>query len=129
MKRIKYGKEYYTLVGGRLNEGETPEQAVIREVKEETGLDVVNFRLVFGEKHSEPYNDQYIFLCEAANHGEIAIQQNSEVGMMNRLEANIHQPEWVGLSSFPKLQFSTMKLQKAIINSLENGFPEKPILL
>ena len=33
-------------VGGHLEPGETPEQALIREVKEETNLDVTSFRYV-----------------------------------------------------------------------------------
>lgn len=129
MKRLKYGKQYYTLVGGRLNDGESPEQAVKREVKEETGLDVTSAKLVFGEKHPEPYNDQFIFVCEVAEHGEVSVQPESEEARMNRMEANIHQPEWVALSSFGKIQFSTMKLQTAIVEALKKGFPEKPTMI
>jgi ADP-ribose pyrophosphatase YjhB (NUDIX family) len=40
----------YTLPGGKVDLGETCEKAVIREIKEETGLDVVNVRFVFWQE-------------------------------------------------------------------------------
>jgi ADP-ribose pyrophosphatase YjhB (NUDIX family) len=36
----------WSLPGGRIEPGESPEQAIVREVREETGLDVVPGRLV-----------------------------------------------------------------------------------
>ena len=38
--RIKDGKEYYVLPGGTIGKGESPRQEAIREIKEETNLDV-----------------------------------------------------------------------------------------
>jgi mutator protein MutT len=40
-------QKYWTLPGGRVERGETPEQAVIREVKEEVCLDVRVEKLLF----------------------------------------------------------------------------------
>lgn len=37
----------FGLIGGKVDPGETPEQAAIREAKEETGLDVYDLQLVF----------------------------------------------------------------------------------
>jgi 8-oxo-dGTP diphosphatase len=45
-------KDYWALPGGRLDLGETVEQTVIREVKEETGLDVAVICKV-GEYHEQ----------------------------------------------------------------------------
>lgn len=129
MKRIKQGVEYYTLVGGRINDGETPEQAVKREVFEETGLQVTTAKLVFTEKHEAPYNDQMIFLCEVAPHGLLAIQPHSEEHLLNKIDINIHEPQWVMLKHFARLPFNTMKLQKAIAESLQKNFPNKPLAL
>jgi ADP-ribose pyrophosphatase YjhB (NUDIX family) len=78
MHRNKYGSEYYTLVGGRLEDGETLEQGLQREVKEETGLDVTSARLVYFEEHAAPYNEQYIYLCQVGPHEPVAVQESSE---------------------------------------------------
>lgn len=37
-------EEYYDIPGGKIEEGELPEQTAIREMKEETGLDVRNLK-------------------------------------------------------------------------------------
>lgn len=42
-KEKDINKNKYIGVGGHVEKGETPDQALIREVKEETGLDLVSF--------------------------------------------------------------------------------------
>lgn len=39
----QHGKDEYILVAGFVNKGEAAENALVREVKEETGLDVIDF--------------------------------------------------------------------------------------
>ena len=129
MQRNKHGSKYVTLVGGRLNDDETIEQALVREVKEETGLEITAHRLVFIEEHPEPYNEQYIFLCSVKSFENIAIQEDSEEGFMNRIDINTHQPFWVDIRSLEGLAFRTPNLLKAIIEGVKRGFPEAPVKL
>lgn len=126
MYRNKHGREYYTLVGGRIDAGETPQAALVREVKEETGLDVIKAQLVFTETHQAPYNDQYIFFAEVASPEGASIQESSEEGFLNRMGGNIHQPLWVDINKFASLPFHTMQLHSAIVDALHNGFPQEP---
>jgi 8-oxo-dGTP diphosphatase len=130
MRRNKLGGEdYFTLVGGRIAENESSSEALAREVKEETGLEITKARLVFVEMHPEPYNEQYIYLCEIRPNPEIAIQDTSEEALLNRLGYDIHEPMWADFATFTRLAFRTPQLQKAIIYALQKGFPEEPVKL
>jgi ADP-ribose pyrophosphatase YjhB (NUDIX family) len=129
MQRDKDGHRYFTLVGGSINDKETVEQALQREVKEETGLDVTKARLVYFEEHPEPHNEQYIFLCEVAPHEEVALQTTSEEAFMNKVDINIHTPVWIEKESFSRVPFRTIQLQEALNEALKKGFPDKPVKL
>jgi ADP-ribose pyrophosphatase YjhB (NUDIX family) len=127
MHRDKQGSQYFTLVGGRVDDNETIEQGLAREIQEETGLQVVASRLVFYEGHPEPYNEQYIYLCQVAPHDEVKIQSASEEAVMNKLGFNTHTLQWVSLKAFRNLAFRTPQLHRAIIHGIEKGFPGQAV--
>lgn len=60
----------WVLAGGGIDEDETPEQAVIREVFEETGLKTKIIRKVAEYSYSNSKRKSYLFLCEALS-GEL----------------------------------------------------------
>lgn len=53
----------WALVGGGVDDGETPEEAVKREIKEETGLIIDTFKEMF-KIQRDSNNIEYIFLCK-----------------------------------------------------------------
>ena len=127
--RNKEGSQYFTLPGGKVGDDETIEQALAREIYEETKLRIKNQRLVFIEEHPEPYNEQYIYLCVAEPHGEVSLHEASEEALLNSLGFNTHDPVWVYTSSFKNIPFRTPQLRDAILSGLKDGFPENPIKL
>ena len=57
-------REYYTFPGGGLEENETLEEGVKREIKEEFGINVKVIKKLY-EMYSEKFNQrEYFFLCE-----------------------------------------------------------------
>lgn len=56
--------EYYVFPGGGLEEGETLEECVVREVKEEFGITVKPIELLYEEESEEFNQKSYYFLCE-----------------------------------------------------------------
>jgi ADP-ribose pyrophosphatase YjhB (NUDIX family) len=68
----------WNLPGGGVEQGELPTEAVIREVKEETGLDVVIERLigVYG-KIDKPTDLVFSFLCRVTG-GQLSLTDESD---------------------------------------------------
>ncbi|MBR9679472.1 MAG: 8-oxo-dGTP diphosphatase [Candidatus Altiarchaeota archaeon] len=64
-KKRGIGAGKLNVPGGKIDKGETPEQAVIREVKEEIGLDILNpeFRGIVEFFQGNYLNVCYLFVC------------------------------------------------------------------
>jgi mutator protein MutT len=60
MHRLKDGREYYSFPGGSVEEGETPEQAVRREIQEEFTLDIVSEKLLLEMESMGKYGYYYL---------------------------------------------------------------------
>lgn len=125
MHRNKFGQEYFTLIGGKIDVGETQEQALHREIKEETGLTVREPKLVLIEEAGDPFGTQYIYHCKYV-HGEVALNPKSIEAEIHAMGQNLYVPKWIDIKELPKLPFRSETLKETLLHFLKNGFPDKP---
>ncbi|MDB5170056.1 MAG: hypothetical protein JWN82_452 [Candidatus Saccharibacteria bacterium] len=126
MHRNKFGMEYDVLVGGGVDMGETFEQALYREMQEESGVQIANPRFVFTERAGEPYGTQYVFVCDYVS-GEPVLSEQSAEYAINAMGQNLYQPKWLPLSELPAVSFRSEALKQAILKGIKDGFPADPL--
>jgi 8-oxo-dGTP diphosphatase len=78
--RTNYATRAWTTPGGRVELGESPLDALKREVLEESGLDVVPEELV--GVYSKPYQDDIVLFFRARVVGHNPWQPNDEIAQM-----------------------------------------------
>ncbi len=128
MKRNKFGKEYYTLIGGAIEMGEDAETALRRELQEETSMQVGGVKLVFVEEADPPYGIQFVYWCEYVG-GDPVLQPTTAEYEISQAGQNTYQPMWLPIAELPNVNFVSGSLKEALIDSFTRGFPSEPIQL
>ena len=125
MHRNKFGQEYFILVGGGIDFGETGEQALRREVMDESGVTFSNPRLVIVQESGDLYGTQYIYLCDYSS-GEPALQPRSQEAQIHAMGQNLYTPLWLPVSELQNIPFVAPVIKQSIIDGLKNGFADQP---
>lgn len=108
--RRKNGEEYHTVPGGKVDPGETPEEAAVREMLEETGLSV---RLKKKLWSMVSLDRQEYFYLAAPCEGEPVFQGPE---MKKASAENIYRLEWIALPDLPDVDLRPPEAKIHILN-------------
>lgn len=119
VRRFKNGEIYHVTPGGGVEEGETPEEAVVREVMEEASIKVVmkekltEFTAVYAGEEAI----HQLFYCEYVS-GTPALSKGS-VEEAKTTENNKYEPMWVNLSELNSIRIKSKEIEKFVLSFCE----------
>jgi 8-oxo-dGTP diphosphatase len=128
IERYRDGRHYFVFPGGGEDAGETPEQAAIREMEEETGLHVtVKCELAvihFG------LSTQHYFLAErvSGEFGSGTGEEYTDADPDNPAEG-VYIPVWMSLAELPGHDnVYPAEIVELVLKSVDVGWPEEPVV-
>lgn len=123
IERHRQGRHYFAFPGGGVDEGETPEQAAIREAEEELGIQVKIVKLIAEVTFN--MNAQYYFLVEWVG-GEFGTGTGEEYEGFDPKHGT-YLPLWMPLTEVPTQNVLPCELAELIVQSEREGWPAEAV--
>ena len=114
--RINKSRKYWVFPGGRVEVGETPKNAIIREVKEETNLDVKSLEYTF-DYLDENHFAHPVFYCKVGK-GKLEFI-GPEIKFLTK--DNWYEPRWIDLKSAIRLNVYPEEGKKLLIQTINSS--------
>ncbi|MBN1305067.1 MAG: NUDIX domain-containing protein [Anaerolineales bacterium] len=123
IERHKAGRHYFTIPGGGVEAGETPEEAALRKMAEETGLRAAIRRLAADVSFKG--NQQLYSLVERVG-GEFGSGQGEEMLMPQPLNpfSGTYCPVWMAVEEIPGYPLLPAEIAKLIVRAHHPGWPD-----
>ena len=122
--RRKKDKEYYVFPGGGVEDKETVKEAVLREVDEETTLQIKIERLLYRHRYIGD-SDQFFYLCSYVS-GQPTLGEANEKEKMSKSTDDLYKPQWVELNQLKDLLIYPLEIRDWLLEDLENNFKNTP---
>jgi len=124
IERHRSGMHYFTFPGGGVHDRETPEEAVLREVQEELGLEVRIIRLA--AKVWFRGNPQFFYLVEQVS-GEFGTGTGEEYSPSRDPARGSYKPIWMPLTEIPSKNVLPHAIAGLVIQSHPGNWSAEPV--
>ncbi len=125
IERQRAGSHYFAFPGGGIDQGESPQQAAIREAEEELGI-----RVEIKHKVADVLfngNTQYYFLVEKIS-GEFGTGTGDEYGEYNPIHGT-YLPLWMPMADVLNNNVLPRELAHLVVRSIKEGWPIAPVII
>lgn len=124
--RQKLGKQFFVLPGGETEPGETTEQAVVRELAEETSIvatvDCLLYELFYADI---PDRHHSYFLCRYVS-GEPRLRADAEEQVDNARGENLYRPMWLPIDQLATTKLYPLEIRTCLSEDLRTSFVHEP---
>jgi len=128
IERYRDGNHYFVFPGGGADEGETPEEAAVREMEEETGV-----RVVVRQKVIEIHfglSTQHYFLVKRVS-GEYGTGSGEEYDPEPENPARgTYLPIWMPIKELSEYEnIYPADIKELVLRSRISGWPDEPVVI
>jgi 8-oxo-dGTP pyrophosphatase MutT (NUDIX family) len=125
MERHRAGRHYFTFPGGGVNAGETPDQAVVREIEEELGLQV---RVICKVAEVWYLGSQQIYFLVERTGGVFGTGAGEEFGP-ERPDHGAYHPMWMNIADLLDHPLYPIVIAELVITAQTEGWPRETLIL
>lgn len=122
--RITPEKEYWTFPGGGVEAGETPAEAVVRELEEETTLHALRGPLLYTHIYDDG-DEEFFWRCNYVC-GEARLPESAEEYARMYAGLDHYEPIWLPLDRLSHTLIYPLEIRDWLIDDLSDDFVRTP---